>query len=166
MLRPKTLSTSRGNRLALLCVAGLLAACLPAAGETGSKPMAKSPPPTAATPAPKPASAPTASAPTAKASGRSAAVKPATSPSRPRSATVSGTPRTAPAPRTLDPVHIEGELDVPEVLFITARDQRRIVGFQHGRYLAGSSALARTTPIPSHVVVDRKASPDSVEAAR
>ncbi len=65
----------------------------------------------------------------------------------------------APAARTLDPVHIEGELDVPEVLFITARDQRRAIGFQHGRYRKSSLELARETPLPSHVVPGRAATP-------
>lgn len=68
--------------------------------------------------------------------------------------------------RMLDPIHIEGELDVPEVLFITARDQRRIVGFQHARYLSGSRDIARSTPLPSHVVVDRKAPPAAPEGSK
>jgi hypothetical protein len=84
----------------------------------------------------------------------------------PRPAAASATARTASAPRTLDPVHIEGELDVPEVLFITARDQRRIVGFQHARYLPGSRDIARSTPLPSHVVVDRKTPPARDEGAK
>ena len=55
---------------------------------------------------------------------------------------------------------------MPEVLFITARDQRRIVGFQHARYLPGSRAIARATPLPSHVVVDRKPAAAAPENAR
>ena len=34
-------------------------------------------------------------------------------------------PGRPPAPRTLEEVHIEGEIPVPQVLFITARDVRR-----------------------------------------
>ena len=60
--------------------------------------------------------------------------------------------------RTLEPIHIEGELDVPEVLFITARDQRRIVEFQHRRYLKTSAELLRDAP-PTRLVVARGAAP-------
>ncbi len=58
--------------------------------------------------------------------------------------------------RTLDAIHIEGELDVPEVLFITARDQRRIVEFQHRRYLGTSAQALHATPSPTRLVVDRR----------
>lgn len=91
----------------------------------------------------------------------STAAKPAKSGTAP-----AASPKAAPAAgatRTLDAVHIEGELDVPEVLFITARDQRRIVGFQHRRYLPGSADVARATPLPSHVVVGRKPVPPREE---
>ena len=36
--------------------------------------------------------------------------------------------------RTLDAITIEGEIDMPEVLFITARDQYRYMDFLHRRY--------------------------------
>jgi hypothetical protein len=49
---------------------------------------------------------------------------------------------TAPAPthadvtdtRTLDAITIEGEVSLPSVLFINARDQRRDIGFLHDAY--------------------------------
>lgn len=84
-------------------------------------------------------------------------------PPRPRATVPAAKPGAAPAakkaagPRTLDPVHIEGELDVPEVLFITARDQRRIVDFQHARYLPSSRDLAKRTPMPTRIVLDHPA---------
>jgi len=57
------------------------------------------------------------------------------------------------APRTLDDIHIEGEIPVPQVLFITARDQRRFMEFQHHRYLKTSLELGRSTATPSQIVV-------------
>lgn len=58
-----------------------------------------------------------------------------------------------PAPRTLDDIHIEGEIPVPQVMFITARDQRRFMEFQHHRYTRTSLELGRGTAMPSRVVV-------------
>jgi hypothetical protein len=87
--------------------------------------------------------------------------------SKPRPVT---TPATKPAaPRTLDAVHIEGQLDVPEVLFITARDQRRVVDFQHQRYLPNSRELAKRTPLPTRIVIreaDTTAAPPGPGSAR
>jgi hypothetical protein len=55
------------------------------------------------------------------------------------------------ASRRLTDVHIEGEMPVPQVLFITARDQRRYVDFQHQRYLRDSRALGAATATPTRV---------------
>ena len=57
------------------------------------------------------------------------------------------------APRTLDDIHIEGEIPVPQVLFVTARDQRRFLEFQHHRYQQSSLELGRATATPSRIVV-------------
>jgi len=57
------------------------------------------------------------------------------------------------APHTLDDIHIEGEIPVPQVLFITAREQRRFLEFQHHRYRRTSLELGRATPTPSRIVV-------------
>ena len=62
------------------------------------------------------------------------------------------------APRTLDDIHIEGEIPVPQVLFITARDQRRFMDFQQQRYLRTSRQLGEDTIFPTWVVVTRPAS--------
>ncbi len=56
-------------------------------------------------------------------------------------------------PRTLGDIHIEGETPVPQVLFITARDQRRFMDFQHYRYLKTTTQLGETTPFPTWVAV-------------
>jgi hypothetical protein len=61
--------------------------------------------------------------------------------------------RAGSAARTLDDIHIEGEIPVPQVLFITARDQRRFVGFQPQRYLRSSRQLAEATTSPRWIVV-------------
>jgi hypothetical protein len=62
--------------------------------------------------------------------------------------------RAAPqAPRTLEDIHIEGEIPVPQVLFITAREQRRFLEFQHHRYLRTSRQLGEATLPPEHVLV-------------
>jgi len=62
-----------------------------------------------------------------------------------------GRPRVA--PRMLDDIRIEGEIPVPQVLFVTARDQRRFMEFQHHRYQLTSLELGRATPGPSRLVV-------------
>jgi len=113
-----------GAALALLC----------AAGAAGAAPAARP-----ATPAPRTAArraTPHAATPHAAASADSA-----------------GRGRSRVAPRTLDDIHIEGEIPVPQVLFITARDQRRFMEFQHHRYPRTSLELGRATPMPTGVVV-------------
>ena len=55
--------------------------------------------------------------------------------------------------RRLQDIHIEGEIPVPQVLFITAREQRRVLDFDHKRYRRSSAELARGTPVPKRVTV-------------
>jgi hypothetical protein len=57
------------------------------------------------------------------------------------------------APRTLDDIHIEGEIAVPQVLFITARDQRRILDFQHRRYLETSRQIGEGASFPTRIAL-------------
>ena len=75
-------------------------------------------------------------------------------------------PAAAPAPRTLGDVHIEGEIAAPQVLFITARDQRRFVEFQHHRYLSTSRELGARTAYPTRIVSDASPVPAKPEASR
>jgi len=56
-------------------------------------------------------------------------------------------------PRTLDDVHIEGEIPVPQVLFITTRDPRRFMDFQQHRYLATPVQLGTQTALPTWLAV-------------
>lgn len=62
-------------------------------------------------------------------------------------------PKAAGLPRTLGDVHIEGEIPVPQVLFITAGEPRRFMDFQHHRYLVSSTQLGAATPFPAWVAV-------------
>ena len=54
------------------------------------------------------------------------------------------------APRRLEDIHIEGEVPVPQVLFITGRDQRRFLEFRHREYLQSSVEVGRAAVLPSH----------------
>jgi len=60
------------------------------------------------------------------------------------------------APRTLSDITIEGEIPVPQVLFITARDQRRFMDLHHRRYLMSSVEIGERTVLPTTLTVIRK----------
>jgi hypothetical protein len=53
--------------------------------------------------------------------------------------------------RRLDDIHIEGEIPVPQVLFVSGRDQHRYLDFQHRRYLKTSLAIGQETVLPSRI---------------
>jgi hypothetical protein len=55
--------------------------------------------------------------------------------------------------RRLEDVYIEGEIPVPQVLFVTGRDQRRYFDFQHQRYLQQSLEANRKAAAPTWVRV-------------
>jgi len=55
------------------------------------------------------------------------------------------------AVRTLDAIHIEGEVDVPQVLFITARDYRRFRDGLGSKYLVSSRDAARSVAAPTRL---------------
>ena len=55
--------------------------------------------------------------------------------------------------RRLEDIHIEGEIPVPQVLFITGRDQRRFLDFQHGRYLKSSVEVGQKAVYPSWITL-------------
>ncbi len=50
--------------------------------------------------------------------------------------------------RTLDAITIEGEIDMPEVLFITARDQYRYMDYLHRRYDKSMAQLGLDVRLP------------------
>jgi hypothetical protein len=111
--------------------------------------------PAAATPARAPAAAP------APSGRRTTAVTRARS-----AADTSARARSRVGTRMLDDIHIEGEIPVPQVLFITARDQRRFMEFQHHRYQKTSVELGRATATPSRVVVTAPAPVERKENQR
>ena len=100
----------------------------------------------------------TASGPPA-ARATSSAKRPAVGTAAPRRASAKGGGATAGkteaagAKRTLQDIHIEGEIPVPQVLFITARDQRRFVDFQHRRYVQTSQEVGVQTIFPSEIAL-------------
>lgn len=55
------------------------------------------------------------------------------------------------ATRTLDAIRIEGEIDVPQVLFITARDYRRFRDRTPAAYQTTSADVSKTIPHPNRV---------------
>jgi len=61
--------------------------------------------------------------------------------------------RTVAGPRRLEDIHIEGEIPAPQVLFVTARDQRRFTKFHHRRYLKSSVQVGETTLLPDRVAL-------------
>jgi hypothetical protein len=61
--------------------------------------------------------------------------------------------------RTLEDIHIEGEIPVPQVLFITAREQRRFMEFQHHRYIKSSRDVGAATAPPTRIVMSRAQTP-------
>jgi len=61
--------------------------------------------------------------------------------------------RVAGAPRRLEDIHIEGEIPAPQVLFVTARDQRRFTRFHHQRYLKTSVQVGETTQLPTRIAL-------------
>ena len=65
----------------------------------------------------------------------------------------SSTARAVAGPRRLEDIHIEGEIPAPQVLFVTARDQRRFTRFHHHRYLKSSAQIGETTTLPNRVAL-------------
>lgn len=121
-----------------------------APGDAGAKPPASGSAPKAAPlPEAKPAAPKATTAKPAAAKPKAAGAKPPAAAGR----------------RTLGDVHIEGEVPVPQVLFVTARDQRRVLDFGHARYLRTSRQLAASTPLPGRLVIPSTAAPGVPPAA-
>jgi hypothetical protein len=131
------------RRLACLCL--LIACSVRAAGAESASKTGSAPPP---------ASSPAAPQGTNVRSGASAAPAPAKPRATKTTTNRSETQRSAP-PRTLEDIHIEGEIPVPQVLFVTVRDQRRFTQFHHRRYLKTSQQLGEATPLPKRIAVNQ-----------
>ena len=146
-------------RRLLLCLC-ILASCLAVpAGAAGAKKKTTSTRSTASARAGKAAVKSSAKKRAGKTTAKSSAKKRSTA--RPKAASAppkvaATTPeRTVAAPRRLEDIHIEGEIPAPQVLFITARDQRRFTRFHHGRYLKSSVEVGESTLLPERVAVTR-----------
>lgn len=103
----------------------------------------------------------TAAAPTGTTAHRavSSAKGPHSPPPRPRrtkaapAKPAASEPKPAGSGRTLDEIHIEGEIPMPQVLFVTAREQRRFMESHHRRYLRTSKEVGQETELPSWIQV-------------
>lgn len=132
------------KRILVLVIAVALSPVVPAFAQSAAPPARKSP-----------AKQVGASAkPAAQSSGRKAATAPGIG-SRTSTTHAAASTRTGAAPRRLEDIHIEGEIPAPQVLFITARDQRRFLGSQHRRFLRTARELGEATPLPSEVIITR-----------
>ena len=102
------------------------------------------------------------------------AAPPSTTPSAPakKPAAESTSPKQAPAPaakadkgakgiRTIDAINIEGEIAVPQVLFITSRDNRRYRDGLGKSFRMGTLDVTRSTVMPSRLCVAGKSEPES-----
>ena len=94
----------------------------------------------------------------ASAGARKSAAKPRAAASGATSDSTAVAPEKA-AARTLEDLHIEGEIPVPQVLFITAREQRRFMEFQHHRYIKSSRDVGAATVPPTRIVMSRAQTP-------
>jgi len=94
-------------------------------------------------------------APTARTKHASSARAKKTAPAARATATAppDSSARLAGGPRKLEDIHIEGEIPAPQVLFVTARDQRRFTRFHHQRYLKTSVQVGETTQLPTRVAL-------------
>ena len=68
-------------------------------------------------------------------------------------------------PRTLDEISIEGEVVMPQVLFITAREPYRFVDTAHRLYLIDAEELREFVPVPFPFWIGRTLAP-SVSTVR
>ena len=107
----------------------------------------------AATAGAEPAPRRAAGARRAASGARRSAAPPAGTGTRPVAQTPRAAGQASGPPRRLEDIRIEGEIPVPQVLFITAREQRRFMEFQHHRYQRTSLELGQATTMPSQIVV-------------
>jgi hypothetical protein len=128
-----------------LCTGALIVALAHAAGAAPTSPASATSPATAkSAAATKPAAA-------HKGSHVSSATGKAAAPGQ------AGAARPGGGPRRLEDIHIEGEIPAPQVLFISARDQRRFVESRHKHYLRTAREIGEATPQPTSVVVTQSA---------
>ncbi len=69
----------------------------------------------------------------------------------------------APSVRTIDAINIEGEIAVPQVLFISSRDNRRYRDGMGKNFRMGTLDVARALTAPNRVCVAGKSGPESLK---
>lgn len=146
------------RRLPILITIGLLAACA-----AGAAPVARAPSRahgTAATVRPTPGhttkrpAKQAAKRPTKHTAARTGTTAAHTGTAATRaSASADSTARLTGGLRRLEDIHIEGEIPAPQVLFVTARDQRRFTRFHHQRYIKTSVQVGETTQLPTRIAL-------------
>ena len=88
--------------------------------------------------------------------GTAAGATPAPGPAKADKADQPDKPAAAPrraGDRTLDAITIEGEIAVPQVLFITSREQPRYRDLLHRRFLRTSLDVGEHAILPSRVLI-------------
>lgn len=70
---------------------------------------------------------------------------------------------TAPSIRTIDAINIEGEIAVPQVLFITSRDNRRYRDGMGKNFRMGTLDVTRSIVMPSRLCVAGKPGSESIK---
>jgi len=142
------------RRLLILIAAGLLAAggagAAPA-GTVSAAPVRHAPGPTTRRPAKHPAKHPARTR--ATATRTRATATPTSATAKRTRADADSTARLTGGPRRLEDIHIEGEIPAPQVLFVTARDQRRFTHFHHQRYVKTSVQVGETTQLPTRIAL-------------
>jgi hypothetical protein len=59
-------------------------------------------------------------------------------------------------PRTLEEISIEGQVDLPEVLFISSRERIKTNEFHHRRYLKSAAQIAEVAEFPRRLTTDKE----------
>jgi hypothetical protein len=60
------------------------------------------------------------------------------------------------APRTLEEIAIEGQVDLPEVLFISSRERIKTNEFHHRRYLKSAAQIAEAADFPRRLTTEKE----------
>jgi hypothetical protein len=59
-------------------------------------------------------------------------------------------------PRTLEEIAIEGQVDLPEVLFISSRERIKTNEFHHRRYLKSAARIAEAADFPRRLTTEKE----------
>lgn len=59
-------------------------------------------------------------------------------------------------PRTLEEINIQGQVDMPEVLFISSRERIKTNEFHHRRYLKSAAQIAQVAAFPRRLTTEKE----------